>query len=489
MQFTIRAKLKDPSFDLILDQMGEHLGRARRKFFVKYGVLGERLSDLKRDFIAQEKITARQFNSIASEVKALLASYKDRKKDLMLRTQKKIKKLKEKIKKTKSPSKIHQFKRQLTDCTFKLKRSKEELRCPAICFGSKKLFQKQFHLKENGYRSLEEWKKDWKAARDSGFFLIGSKDESFGNQSCQLMPGNLKLRLTHAIAQKEGREWIQIPVEFTYQKDRLTHALSTQQALNYRFVKNENGFWYVHLTFEIQQEHCVSDSNYGALGIDLNPSCIAVTEIDFYGNHKSSWQISTQLRGKSSEQIQAILGDEVARLVSFAKEKKIPIIVEELDFESKKQQLRSRGMNRMLSQFSYSLFNTLITARCFREGVTLIHVNPAYTSVIGKVKFSYGYGLSTHMGAAMAIARRGLGFGERLRAKTKDRLRLPVRNRQKHGWSDWRQLNSRGFPEEYVIREVRQRPERVQSEQSSSPTHFDGLARTHQGFESEVIVH
>jgi hypothetical protein len=56
----------------------------------------------------------------------------------------------------------------------------------------------------------------------------------------------------------------------------------------------------------------------------------------------------------------------------------------------------------MLSQFSYRKFDTMIQARCFLEGVELIPVNPAYTSTIGKVKFSYGYGLSTHMGAAMA---------------------------------------------------------------------------------------
>ena len=47
--------------------------------------------------------------------------------------------------------------------------------------------------------------------------------------------------------------------------------------------------------------------------------------------------------------------------------------------------------------------------------------------------------LTPHQAAAVAIARRGLGFGERL---TTRRLRytfcLPVRNRRKHVWSDWR---------------------------------------------------
>lgn len=416
MQFTVRSKIKETSLNPCLDQMGDHLGQSRRKFFVKYGILGEKLTDLKRGFIAQEEITARQFNSIAFEVRALLASHKDRKKDLILRTKKKIKKLKEKIKKTQSAFKIHQFKRQLENYNTKLKRYEEDLVQPAICFGSRSLFKKQFHLKENGYQNFQEWKKDWEDARNSHFFLIGSKDESFGNQSCQLLPGRLKVRLTHSIAKKEGREWIEIPLQFTYQEERIAAALASGQALNYRFVKEKNGFWYVHLTFEIQQKEWISDPQFGALGIDLNPSCIAVTQINSTGNYQTSWQVPTLLRGRTSDQIAATLGDEVAKLVAHAKEQQIPIVVEDLDFENKKQQLRSRGMNRMLSQFAYSLFDQLITARCFREGVVLLHVNPAYTSVIGKVKFSWGYGLSTHMGAAMAIARRGLGFGERLRA-------------------------------------------------------------------------
>ena len=30
-----------------------------------------------------------------------------------------------------------------------------------ICFGSSKLFNAQYHLEENGYSSLDEWRVDW----------------------------------------------------------------------------------------------------------------------------------------------------------------------------------------------------------------------------------------------------------------------------------------------------------------------------------------
>ena len=216
----------------VLSEMAQHLSRAKRRFFVRYGILGEKLTDLKRDFIANEGLTARQLNSIVYDVKGLLAAQKEIKK-----TQKKINKTKERIKSSKSDFKTHQFKRQLHQTEKKLQTFQKHLVKPSVCFGEKGLFQKQFRLKENGFTSHEAWKKEWKQTRDSGFFLIGSKDETFGNQSCQLFPGRIHLRLTHTLAKKFGRERIEIPIEFSYQKERLQAALAAKQALHFRFLR------------------------------------------------------------------------------------------------------------------------------------------------------------------------------------------------------------------------------------------------------------
>jgi IS605 OrfB family transposase len=477
-QFTLRAKIKDVTVDPVLTEMAEQLSTSRRKLFVRYGIHGFKIGELKKQAIAQDQITARQFNSLAYEVKGALSSYQELKKLFIQKTRKKIAGLKQRIKKEESPFKLHQFKRKLHSLQLKLKASQSQLEKPSVCFGERSLFQKQFYLKENGYQTHEQWREDWKKARNSSFFLIGSKDEKFGNQTCQFLPGRLKLRVTHSLAEKIGKKFVEIPIEFTYECERIQKALAHKQALHYRFIKKENGYWYVHLTFNIEQENWVSSASYGALGIDLNPSCIAVSQIDSYGNLFASWQVPTHLRGRTSEQIKATLGHEIGKLVRYAQSQKIPIVIEKLDFENKKLQLRSRGLNRMLSQFAYSLFDTLMSSQCFRHGVQLLKENPAYTSTIGKVKFSHGYGLSTHMAAAMAIARRGLSFGERLRAKTQLRLSLPVRNREKHVWSDWRKLNPKVFPKAFILRKDRQRPERPLSEKSSSPTPVSDLART-----------
>ena len=53
-----------------------------------------------------------------------------------------------------------------------------------LCFGSKKLWRKQYDLKANGYASHHAWLDDWRAARSDEFFVLGSRDETAGCQLC-----------------------------------------------------------------------------------------------------------------------------------------------------------------------------------------------------------------------------------------------------------------------------------------------------------------
>ena len=54
----------------------------------------------------------------------------------------------------------------------------------------------------------------------------------------------------------------------------------------------------------------------------------------------------------------------------------------------------------------------MLERKCVRKGVRIRKVHPAYTSLIGKYKYSRSYNLSTHVLASYVIARRGLGFKE-----------------------------------------------------------------------------
>jgi hypothetical protein len=68
----------------------------------------------------------------------------------------------------------------------------------------------------------------------------------------------------------------------------------------------------------------------------------------------------------------------------------------------------------MLSGLLYAKYRQLLEAKCFRAGVELILIDPAYTSTIGAVKYPTRRGWSVHAAAAGVISRRGQKLTERL---------------------------------------------------------------------------
>ena len=67
----------------------------------------------------------------------------------------------------------------------------------------------------------------------------------------------------------------------------------------------------------------------------------------------------------------------------------------------------------MLSSFSYGKIKAYFLSRGYRQGVEVHQVNPAFSSVIGRVKFMERYGLSVHQAAASGA---GPAFARLLRA-------------------------------------------------------------------------
>jgi len=68
----------------------------------------------------------------------------------------------------------------------------------------------------------------------------------------------------------------------------------------------------------------------------------------------------------------------------------------------------------MLSGFVYDSFRACLVARAEKCGVQVIFVSPAFSSVIGMIKYMPKYALSSGTAAAMVVARRALGFKERI---------------------------------------------------------------------------
>jgi len=90
------------------------------------------------------------------------------------------------------------------------------------------------------------------------------------------------------------------------------------------------------------------------------------------------------------------------------------LVIESLNFIKKN---KGKQFNRIINNFVYRKLLESIERKAIRCGVRLFKVNPAYTSIIGKYKYATSLGLSFHQAAAFVIARRGLGFRERIPKK------------------------------------------------------------------------
>ncbi len=124
----------------------------------------------------------------------------------------------------------------------------------------------------------------------------------------------------------------------------------------------------------------------------------------------------------------AVLSDALTATVDWAKEARQPVVSEDLNFTAMKKtmaQLSPKGA-RTLSGLLYARYQQPLEAKCFRAGVELILVDPAFTSTIGAVKYASRRARSVHAAAAGDIARRGQKLTE-CPPRVGTDVRVPVR--------------------------------------------------------------
>lgn len=457
--FTYQSRLVlNSASNAILDLYGVLYGKVERTLFTDLQK-GKELNTLKREYLLQFGITARQFNGCRITLQGKIESVKEccllnieELKDKIAALEKKLPKIRCKFKKHFKHRKLVSLKQKLA--SLELEKEKGQV---SLCFGGKKLFHAQYNLEKNGYRSLEEWKKDWEQARNSEFFCIGSSDETAGNQSCVLTfnkegKATLFLRLPNCFIESYGK-YLQITeIDFAYGQKEIIEALATKTALSYRFKKDKKG-WRVFVSLAREGAKALTTDCNGAIGLDVNSDHLALVETDKHGNPIDKKTIPLVTYGKTKAQAQAMIGDACKEVIALCKEKGKILVIEQLDFKKKKITLKDlpHKLARMLSSFSYGQVLSGLERKGFCEGVEVHSVNPAMTSIIGRIKFSKRYGLSSHHGAALCIARRYYGFTE---APSKSTMvvvyknaqvtcLLPERKRGQHVWAFWKKANEK----------------------------------------------
>ncbi|KAA9023868.1 hypothetical protein [Niallia endozanthoxylica] len=210
------------------------------------------------------------------------------------------------------------------------------------------MFHKQFHLEENKL-SFKEWKKEWQNARSAQFTFVGSKDETFGNQTCTYdLENNIRIRVNTKEEEVYGKHIVLPNVTFPYGQEQIDKAkvptvgytkgkgskVNYYRALTCKFIRNNNQ-WYLNTTVDVDASEIKTIQGSGYIGIDFNVNLLAVTEVDRFGNYLHSFQVPFHAYHVSSEQAEQSLSQALKVVMEYALKKQKPISYENLDFHKK----------------------------------------------------------------------------------------------------------------------------------------------------------
>ena len=320
-----------------------------------------------------------------------------------------------------------------------------------ICYGSASLLKKR-----NDIQKLTAWKKEWNSQRYGQMLFSGSTDETLGNSNANITMNEnneftLNITVPVSLKSKYSFSKVSVPIKvsyypeelknhiiyqttvkknFTYSKEEKeaakkagTELVIPTSSLSIRLMKNSKGDIDIGIGLN-SSLHLKPDlkthEKQGVVGVDINPDHLDVVETDNKGNYLKGWSVSLALENRSTKQRKTILSQATKDIVEYALSKGKSIVLENLDFAKKKKALKdnyNKAYARMLSAFSYSKIKEYFTNQCWKMGVNLLFINPAFTSFLGNVK--YGFKLrksqtTVHTPAAYVIARRGQGFNERI---------------------------------------------------------------------------
>jgi IS605 OrfB family transposase len=292
-----------------------------------------------------------------------------------------------------------------------------------VVFGGKRLFEKlcKNHL---AGKAREKLKKQWRELRQGTLIAIGSKHKAAqGNLLLRFMEldGKLHLRITTG-----NREFIYARVlrEPSNNKDKwitfMSMLLESWQTKNYFAytveLKLRDGEVYGSVSFELPKPEVKYTKESGVIAIDTNASPIhlAIVEVSKTGELLSYQTISLHhllgLSQNSKDHQEWILAHQIADL---AIQKGKAIAIENL--KKLKKGMRGDGkaeLRKILHNWNAKKFLQKLKRVAMLKGVEVIEVNPAYTSVIGMLKYAPQLSIDKDIAGAYVIGRRALGFRE-----------------------------------------------------------------------------
>ena len=343
----------------------------------------------------------------------------------------------------------------------------------SVCRGGAKLANTRHHLDAAGLTEAQ-WRTRWSSRRLFGT-ANGSRDELGGNLTVRVThTGHVIIRLPgpleHLANTSGGRYQLEHPVTFAHLGAEWA-AQTASGAVSYTFRHEVDrghgaGAWYLDASWMTAapdgDSHSISDAlrsdaawlaaarSGPMVGVDFNADHLAAWCTDTSGNPVGRpLRIPLDLDGSATRRdaqvrhaITTLLGYATRHGAALHGTPGTPaaITVEDLDFDGEATREsfgHRRAFRHLISGFPTTIFRARLAAMAARAGVTVVAVDPAYSSKWGAQHWqgptspppsttrssttrssttrTHSRKTSRHEAAAVVLARRGLGHGARRR--------------------------------------------------------------------------
>lgn len=328
---------------------------------------------------------------------------------------------------------IRNLQNRIEKISKEISRLEEKNYFTGICLGTKRLFRAQ--VTKYASEPHDVWTVAFDKARNHSMMISGRHDAKGGNFMFKYDP--LTKRLVYTAL--DGKK-VEIPAVFPYGQEYVDKAVvapsDTRKPVAWR-VDVMGGSLVVKCIVEVVPERINNCYINGCVGMDMNVDNVSFTETDSCGNLLYHNTVHFDLTGLSSGHAKQILSSALEVVFKHCYLVCKPLVIEDLTKVDNTKEYGSKKLNRKLSGFAYRVITDFAMSKERKYEIGVLKVNPAYTSAMGKTRYMKKYGLSTHEAASYCIARRGMGFGEKVPASLREKGIIPISKLSKHQWSQW----------------------------------------------------
>jgi len=228
---------------------------------------------------------------------------------------------------------------------------------------------------------------------------------------------------------------------------KLAASRTDREPLCYNFAIKEDEKGRKYIIPSVTLNLPTDDYNFGfangCVSVDLNVDRISVSNLDKDGNRLESFDVPLELYGKLSGQITDTIGRAMSMVGKYCEDNQKCLVMEDIDLKKKKSGLHygNKKSNRKVSSFAYEKMTASALSQGFKRKFTTYFVNPAYTSLTGKIRYMKKMGISIHQAASYVIGLRGMGLDDLCRPPDEIICMLPQSLRDANPWVQWKKIS------------------------------------------------